>query len=156
MKLLYKRLEGQDGHTAGRELLETLCGAPLPEIAYAELGKPYFVGSDLHFSISHTPRHAFCVVSDKPVGIDAEEKDRQIRPELADKILSPTELEQFSKADDPRLALLKFWVLKEAAAKLSGEGLRGYPNHTDFSLDDPRVTIQNNCLLAMMEDEYAV
>ena len=111
MKLLYKRLNGQDGHTAGRELLEDLYGAPLPEIAYTKLGKPYFVGSDLHFSISHTPKHAFCVLSDRPVGIDAEETDRNIRLDLANKILSPTELEQFSKADDPRLALLKFWVL---------------------------------------------
>ena len=92
MKLLYKRLDGQDGHTAGRELLEALCDGPLPKIAYTKLGKPYFVGSDLHFSISHTPRHAFCVVSDKPVGMDAEEMDRNISLSLAEKLLSPTEL----------------------------------------------------------------
>lgn len=152
MKLLYKRLEGQDGHTAGRELLETLCGAPLPEIAYTKLGKPYFLGSDLHFSISHTPRHAFCVVSDKPVGIDAEEADRQIRPELAGKILSPTELEQFSKADDPRLALLKFWVLKEAMGKCTGEGLQPWPNHTSFSPDDPRIQEIDGCIVAIIEE----
>ena len=153
MQLLYKRLEGQDGHTAGRELLRELYGKPLPEIAYTKLGKPYFVGSDLHFSISHTPKHAFCVLSDRPVGIDAEEMDRQIRLDLAEKILSPSELEQFSKADDPRLALLKFWVLKEAAAKCSGEGLRGYPNHTAFSLEDPRVTEHAGCLVAVVMDE---
>lgn len=152
MKLLYKRLEGQDGHTAGRELLETLCGAPLPEIAYTQLGKPYFEGSDLHFSISHTPKHAFCVVSDKPVGIDAEEADRQIRPELAGKILSPTELEQFSKADDPRLALLKFWVLKEAAGKCTGEGMQPWPNHTSFSPDDPRIQEIDGCIVAIIEE----
>ena len=152
MKLLYKRLNGQDGHTAGRELLEDLYGAPLPEIAYTKLGKPCFVGSDLHFSISHTPKHAFCVLSDKPVGIDAEEKDRQLRLELANKILSPTELEQFSKADDPRLALLKFWVLKEAAGKCTGEGMQPWPNHTNFSLDDPRIQEIDGCLVAVIEE----
>ena len=151
MKLLYKRLEGQDGHTAGRELLESLYGGPLPEIAYTKLGKPYFVGSDLHFSISHTPRHAFCVVSDKPVGIDAEEEDRQIRLDLAEKLLSPTEMEQFSKADDPRLALLRFWVLKEASGKCTGQGLQPWPNHTGFSLDDPRIQQIDGCLVAVIE-----
>ena len=152
MKLLYKRLNGQDGHTAGRDLLEDLYGAPLPEIAYTKLGKPYFEGSDLHFSISHTLKHAFCVLSDRPVGIDAEETDRNIRLDLANKILSPTELEQFSKADDPRLALLKFWVLKEAAGKCTGEGMQPWPNHTCFSLDDPRIQEIDGCLVAVIEE----
>ena len=152
MKLLYKRLEGQDGHTAGRELLETLCGAPLPEIAYTKLGKPYFTDSDLHFSISHTPSHAFCVVSDRPVGIDAEETDRQIRLDLAKKLLSPTELEQFAQADDPRLALLKFWVLKEAAGKCTGKGLQPWPNRTSFSLNDPRIQEIDGCFVAIIEE----
>ena len=58
-------------------------------------------------------------------------------------------------AQDKHYALLKFWVLKEAAAKLSGEGLRGYPNHTDFSLEDPRVTEIDGCLVAVLEEEKA-
>jgi phosphopantetheinyl transferase len=153
MQLLYKRLEGQDGHTAGRELLRELYGKPLPEIAYTKLGKPYFVGSDLHFSISHTPNHAFCVLSDRPVGIDAEEKDRQIRLDLAEKILSPSELEQFSKADDPRLALLKFWVLKEALGKCTGEGMQLWPNRTSFSPDDPRIQEIDGCIVAIIEQQ---
>ena len=151
MQLLYTRLNGQDGHTAGRELLRELYGKPLPEIAYTKLGKPYFEGSDLHFSISHTPKHAFCVVSDKPVGIDAEEADRAIRLNLAEKLLSPTELEQFRQADDPRLALLKFWVLKEAAGKCAGEGMQPWPNHTSFSLTDPRIQEIDGCIVAIME-----
>ena len=151
MKLLYKQLAGQDGHEAGRELLECLYGGPLPEIACTKQGKPYFVSNPLHFSISHTPNHAFCVLSDRPVGIDAEEKDRQIRLDLAAKILSPTEMEQFSKADDPRLALLKFWVLKEALGKCTGEGLQLWPNRTNFSLTDPRIQEIDGCLVAIIE-----
>ena len=152
MKILYERLEGQNGHQAGRRLLEKLHGEPLPEIAYTRLGKPYFADCPLHFSISHTPKHAFCVLSDKPVGIDAEETDRQIRLDLANKILSPAELEQFFKADDPRLALLKFWVLKEAAGKCTGEGMQPWPNHTNFSLDDPRIQQIDGCLVAIIEE----
>ena len=54
---------------------------------------------------------------------------------------------------DKNKALLTFWVLKEAAAKMSGEGLRSYPNRTDFSLNDPRVMQINNCLVAVVEKD---
>ena len=152
MKLLYKRLEGQSGHDAGRELLQQLCGGTLPEIACTPLGKPHFIDSALHFSISHTDRHAFCVVSDKPIGIDAEEMNRNIRPELAEKLLSPTEMEQYRLSDNPPLALLKFWVLKEAAGKCAGEGMQLWPNHTAFSLNDPRIQEIDGCLVAIIEE----
>jgi phosphopantetheinyl transferase len=147
-------LGGQTGHETGRQLLKKLwdahIGGEFPEIALTDRGKPYFVDSSWHFSISHTKKHVFCVIHDAPVGIDAEEMDRKIKLGLADKVLSPNEKAQFDAAEDKRLALLKFWVLKEAAAKLSGEGLRGYPNQTNFSLDDPRVFERSNCLVAVL------
>ena len=147
-------LDGLTGHEAGRRLLrrlwETHVGGELPEIAVADRGKPYFVDSPWHFSISHTKKRVFCVLADCPVGLDAEEADRNIDLRLANKILSPREKAQFDAAADKRLALLRFWVLKEAAAKLSGEGLRGYPSHTSFSLDDPRVFETENYLVAVL------
>ena len=155
MRIASIELKGLTGHEAGRQLLAQLyreeTGEDLPPIAVTERGKPYFEDSSLHFSISHTKKHAFCVLSSEKVGIDAEEKDRNIDLRLAEKILSPTEKQQFDAAEDQRLALLKFWVLKEAAAKATGEGLRGYPNHTCFSLDDPRVTEIDGCLVAVLE-----
>ena len=156
MKIVSCELHTVSGHQAGRQLLAELyrqeTGENLPPIAVAERGKPYFVGSNLHFSISHTKRHAFCVLAGHPVGIDAEELERNIDLRLAGKILSPKEKAQFDAAEDQSLALLKFWVLKEAAAKCTGEGLRGYPKDTDFSLDDPRVTVKSNCLVAVIEE----
>lgn len=156
MRIAASELKGLTGHEAGRQLLAQLyreeTGEDLPPIAVTERGKPYFEDSSLHFSISHTKKHAFCVLSSEKVGIDAEEMDRNIDLRLAEKILSPTEKQQFDAAEDQRLALLKFWVLKEAAAKATGEGLRGYPNHTLFSLDDPRVTEQDNCLVAVITE----
>lgn len=146
-------LNGRSGHDAGRMLLaEMYPGETLPPIAIGERGKPCFVDSPWHFSISHTPRHAFCALSERPIGIDAEEADRDINLKLAEKILSPSEKVQFDEAEDKRLALLTFWVLKEAAAKLTGEGLKGFPNHTNFTLDDPRVRKIDGCLVAVMED----
>ena len=92
-----------------------------------------------------------------PVGIDAEEKDRKVNLRLADKILSDTERILFDAASDKQAALLRLWVLKEASAKLSGEGLNGYPNHTDFSPDDDRITEIDGCYVAVLkENEYAL
>ena len=157
MKLLWCKLNGKTGHAAGRELLKTLyyeqTGNALPPILVTDRGKPYFEENPLHFSISHTKEHAFCVLSEHPVGVDAEEVSRDIKAHLAEKVLSESEYLQYAAAQDKRLALLKFWVLKEAAAKLSGEGLRGYPNHTCFSLDDPRVTEIDGCLVAVLENK---
>lgn len=155
-------LDGRTGHEAGRVLLSRLyqqaAGQPLPAIAVGEWGKPCFVDSDWHFSISHTKNHAFCVLDRENVAIDAEELERRINPKLAEKILSPAEKAQWDAAPDKAKALLTFWVLKEAAAKLSGRGLRGYPNDTAFSLDDPRVREMDGCLVAIFTegDTYAV
>ena len=90
---------------------------------------------------------------DRSVGVDAEELDRNISLKLADKILSPAERARFDAAGNKQLALLSLWVLKEAAVKLTGRGLNGYPNHTDFHPDDPRVTVIDGCLVAVLTEE---
>ena len=150
----YKEIGPEGGHAAGRQLLQEMYaaqfGTDLPPIATTALGKPYFVGSDVHFSISHTARHVFCVLADCPVGLDAEEESRNIRLELAEKILSPGEKALFDAAEDKRQTLLRFWVLKEALVKRQGCGLQGYPNHTDFSPDDPRICRLQGCFVAVI------
>ena len=153
-------LGNKSGHEAGRLLLRQLwtehIGGEMPSIAIAPRGKPYFENCPWHFSISHTKKQAFCVLSDAPIGIDAEEASRKIDLRLAQKILSPKEAAQFELAADKREALLKFWVLKEAAAKYSGDGLRGYPDHTQFNLNDEHLQEIDDCFVAMIqEDTYA-
>ncbi len=154
-------LQGQTGHAAGRQLLRSLwdahAGGPMPAIEIGPRGKPFFTAGPWHFSISHTKHHAFCALADAPIGLDAEEMDRKIDLRLAERILSPGEKQQFDAAPQKQQALLKFWVLKEAAAKLSGDGLRGYPQHTNFSLEDSRVTEHSGCYLAILqEDDHAL
>ena len=157
MVIRWCRIEDQTPHEAGSALLASayreLTGEALPQVARTERGKPYIPGSPVHFSISHTRRHAFVAFSDRPIGIDGEETDRAVNPKLAEKVLSATEFAQYTQAADKNRALLTFWVLKEAAAKCSGEGLRGYPNHTNFSLSDPRVVELDGCLCAVIEEE---
>ena len=155
-------LNGRTGHEAGRSLLTRLyseaTGQPLPPIEVGAWGKPAFSDSDWHFSISHTKKHAFCVLAEENIAIDAEELDRRVNLSLAEKVLSPTEKAQFDAAADKNRALLTFWVLKEASAKLSGRGLHGCPNDTAFSLDDPRVRELEGCLVAILTEgeTYAV
>ena len=156
MRFGWMRLNGRSGHDAGRELLRQLfreeTGEEIPAILIAPRGKPYFEASNWHFSISHTKNHAFCVLADCPVGIDAEEKDRRINLRLAEKILSETERRRFDAAPDPRAALLRLWVLKEAAVKLTGEGINGYPNHTDFDPQDARIQEIDGCYVAIIKE----
>ena len=152
-----RRLAEETGHQGAWKLLEELyreeTGEDLPPVVRTERGKPYFPDSPYYFSLSHTPRHAVCVLSDRNVGVDAEETDRRVNPGLAGKILSVPERERVERSDDPRLALLRLWVLKEAVAKLTGEGLRGYPNQTDFSPEDSRVREIDGCLIAVLQEE---
>ena len=97
--------------------------------------------------------HVFAALSDRPIGIDAEERDRSINLALADKILSPAEKVRFALADDKQAALLRLWVQKEAAAKRTGVGLRGYPCHTDFSPEDPGILQIHGCYVAVSEED---
>jgi len=149
-------LEGETGHDAAWRLLQQLyqdrTGHQLPPTAVTERGKPYFTAGTLHFSISHTKNYAFCAIAPVNLGIDAEEMDRPIKLSLAEKILSPAEMERFHAAEDSRAALLRLWVLKEAAAKRSGEGLRGYPNDTDFSPEDSRIYEIDGCYVAVLTE----
>ncbi len=156
MKMLSCTLDGCGGHDMGRELLRRLyfeeTVQPLPPVLYTQTGYPYLKDSPYYFSISHTDRHVFCVLSRRRIGIDAEELSRVVRPSVACRVLSPSEKAQYDAAEDKNTALLTFWVLKEAAAKCSGLGLQGFPNRTVFSLEDPRVFLQDGCVIAIIEE----
>ena len=154
--LTHRLLNGRPGHDVGRELLAELyqkaTGEALPPIAVSDRGKPYFPDSPWHFSISHTPCHAFCALAKCPIGIDAEEQARRVNPKLAEKVLSSSEKLRFNQCPDKNDSFLRLWVLKEAAAKFTGEGLKGYPNHTDFSPDDPRIQTIDGCYVAVFTE----
>jgi len=152
MKLAWQRLDGRNGHAAGRRLLSELCGGTLPAICYTEQGKPYFADGSQHFSVSHTDLHVFCCLSSRNCGIDAEECDRQMDLRLAGKLLSAEEMAHFSQSRDPRDCLLRFWVLKEAWAKLTGRGWGNYLQNTCFSPDDPRIQVIDDCYVAILEE----
>ncbi len=153
----HQKLHGESGHVVGRQLLRQLyeahVGGELPPICLTERGKPYFESGPWYFSVSHTKTHAFCVLASCPVGVDAEALNRQVNPILAEKALSPMEKQQYDEAADKNKALLTFWVLKEAAGKLSGRGVEIHPRHTGFMLTDSRVSEVDGCLVAILTQE---
>lgn len=153
----WQRLEGRSGHEICRQLLENLyhthVGQSMPDILVQPMGKPCFVGGEWHFSLAHSRNHGFCVLATCPVGVDAEELSRRVKPLLAEKILSDQERRRYAESPDPNRALLTFWVLKEAAGKLSGRGIGFHPNHTNFTLDDRRVQEIDGALVAIMTQE---
>lgn len=155
MILGHAEIQPGSAHAAGRRLLEELytahIGTPMPPVLLTDRGKPYFEGDPVYFSITHTKHHVFCALSERPIGIDAEEQDRRIDPGLANKILSPAERVRWEACPDKRLGLLSLWVLKEAYAKLCGRGWGSYLYETDFDLSDPGIQKVHNCLLAIIE-----
>ena len=95
----------------------TDCGQPMPQVDFLENGKPIFVGSPLHFSLSHSGRLVAVLLSDAPCGADIQIMDKPISDALIRRVLN--ERERSEGAD-----FFDVWTLKECLGKLSGDGLR--------------------------------
>lgn len=78
-------------------------------------GKPYLADGAFHFSISHTDSFAVAAVSDKPIGVDIERRDRAV-PRLLDRIRHPLET-------DADLDATALFSAKESITKRTGQGM---------------------------------
>jgi 4'-phosphopantetheinyl transferase len=98
------------------------------------LGRP-----ELRFNLSHTRGFVACAVSvGSEIGIDVEAlAQRPIGLDVAERFFSPSEIAILrDKAPDQRLdTFLRFWTLKEAFIKATGEGLSRALDSFSFSLD---------------------
>lgn len=95
-----------------------------PILAEREGGKPYIVGrEDVHFNLSHCREAAVCAVSNREVGVDVE-RIRPYNDDLARYVLNDEEYSIVKSSDNPALEFTKFWTMKEALLKLTGEGIR--------------------------------
>ena len=92
--------------------LAELCGGSLPKMVWDENSKPYFEGSSLFCSISHTDTGAAAVIADFPVGIDLQIlTDRGNR--LAERVCGDTEhfaMRQESAFSNSSLNIWKFKI----------------------------------------------
>lgn len=86
-------------------------------------GKPSLAEHPLlFFNMSHCKHAVACVVADYPVGIDIEATGRYTE-RLAQHTMNEDELAEIAASENKDLAFTRLWTMKEAAAKLSGQGI---------------------------------
>lgn len=104
-------------------------------IFHDSYGKPTLSGiKNLYVSVTHAENLLLVAVSEREIGIDAEQVDRKVRNfvSLAKRYFTKEELDflgdSFTKAD-----FLRMWVKKEALSKLTGKGIPDFKEHSIFS-----------------------
>lgn len=124
------------GEMLARKAIAEWCGVSVEGILFEkhEYGKPFAVGLDVEFNISHSEDMVVCAVNDKPVGIDIE-KIRPIDLSIAKRICTERELlylfghvpieEDFVGASNHEILtrFFEIWTAKEAYGKCIGKGI---------------------------------
>ncbi len=97
------------------------------DLVFGPQGKPLLAIGKPQFSLSHSAKHVLLGVSEAPVGVDMERRDRRMTTALQERICLPHE-----KGLDPLLVFTR----KECAMKLTGMGfslpLSDIDTTTDF------------------------
>ncbi len=124
------------GELLARKAISEWCGVAPENITFSakEYGKPYAIGLDVEFNVSHSGDIVVCAIDDYPIGIDVE-KIRPIDLKVAEKICNEEELlyllnhiptkQDFTYTTDIKI-LTRFyevWTKKEAFGKYTGMGL---------------------------------
>ena len=97
-------------------------------IEYAGNGKPVYSGLEIHFNLSHAGTCVVCAVSDRAVGIDIE-RPRKNAIKVAERFFTQAECDWIG---DDILRFARIWTLKEAYAKLTGDGIAGTVSKVEF------------------------
>jgi 4'-phosphopantetheinyl transferase len=131
-----------------RTMLSDATGLPVKGWRYIEgqygklaLGTDY-AESGLRFNLTHTRGIAACAIAHDEVGIDVESSDRQMDFANANRYLAPEEALVVSAAPlEQRAAIFfRFWTLKEAFIKATGEGLSRPLASFSFAFNPVRVS----------------
>ena len=136
----------RSGHETAYALLtyayQKTVGGRLPHIHRGTWGKPFFLRSEIEFSLTHTKTMAFCALSDSPVGIDAETV-RPVLPRVLERTMNPAELAWIAEQPDRDRAFLQLWTAKEAWVKLTGTGLQGCPKSVVLQFREGQIGVEN-------------
>lgn len=148
MRLLIRRLaqpcQSREQHIAAYALLSDAlfdaAGIRTARIMREDLGKPYLLGTDLQFSLSHCKGMAVCALGDHtPIGVDCEPL-RTVRPRVAQRCFSESELRLLDQSDQPDLLFTRLWTLKESYVKAIGRGISFPMKSISFTLCGDRIT----------------
>lgn len=124
----------------GRELTDILIkdcleeyGVINPKILRTPKGKPYIdvhvefssecplQGDEVHFSVSHSGKYFLCVIADKNVGIDIQDKRKAATGKIANRYFNEDEIQFIEESGEE--AFFYIWARKEAYSKYTGRGL---------------------------------
>jgi 4'-phosphopantetheinyl transferase len=104
-------------------------------LGQSQEGKPFLINrQDVHFSISHSKNTVAVAVCDTKVGIDIEHIT-EYRPALARRICTDRERCRIEESENPVAMLVEYWTRKEAAVKMTGDGLKGIFAETSVEYD---------------------
>lgn len=137
------------GEMLARKAISDWCNVAVEDVIfdYEEYGKPYAVGLNVEFNISHSGDIVVCAVGNSPVGIDVEEI-RPIDLNVSKRICTedeliclfshiPTEQDFVYTTDIEVLTrFFELWTKKEAYAKWVGTGIE------NIKIDSTKVSIQ--------------
>lgn len=138
-----------------RSAIAEFCGiAPNSiEFALSEKGKPFAVGVNVYFNISHSGDLVVCAVSDREIGIDIE-KIRPFNFRAAEKFASPDELEYIRSEGN---GFFNIWTLKEAYFKCIGTGLGADIKNVSFKIGEKSIVCSESgfeCSFLKIDNKY--
>jgi 4'-phosphopantetheinyl transferase len=130
-------------HGALRLILAAATGLAPGAVAYgrSERGKPYLVGGELAFNLSHAGNCVLvAVTAGSPVGVDVEPlRALSDADGLVERFFATEEIQAYRTCPGDRRteAFFTFWTRKEAYVKALGGGLSIPLGAFAVSLDDP-------------------
>lgn len=133
-------------HALLRAMMSAATGLPTAAWRYARrpFGKPQLAApcNGLRFSLSHTHGFVACAVAYEEIGLDVEASDRCMNFAVADRFFAAEEVRLLNATQpEQRIALFfRFWTLKEAFIKATGQGLQRPLDSFSFSIDPLRIT----------------
>lgn len=107
----------QKEYLTSRIILKKLLGFN-SDLIYEETGKPKLNNSNLYVSISHSAEFVVAFISERRVGIDVENLERNIE-KIAHRFLHKTELDFIKKGEHQKKQKTTIWSAKEAIFKCS-------------------------------------
>lgn len=116
-------------HALKRLLLQCATHMPVAEqrFRFSPYGKPFLIGSDISFSISHTRGLAVVAIAWRcAVGVDVERITLAFDSDVdwrGLRLLSAAELDLIDRSENPHFSFLRLWTAKEAVSKAIGSGL---------------------------------
>lgn len=141
---------GRQNHRSAHFAALDLLGAALArdfgvyhtKIRRSGLEKPVLVHDRLHMNLSHCKGLAVAAVGTVPLGVDAE-APRKVKETLAAKVCTKEEYAAVTSAADRALTFSKYWTLKEAYAKYTGEGIRLHFDALGFTISGDEIRFQH-------------